>query len=225
MKKYLFCTILLFSCQPAEKKQLIEVSGQCLDSFAQDRAKIVITVEQNHAQSEIAAEKAQALYNQLSELIRDLDLQEAQLQTTQFNLFEDFTWEDRKRVSQGYKCQIGLEVSTSEISRIGQVIEQAQKLRLNRIGNLQTYASLSLLQEKKKECLAKAFENAKEKAQRLADAAGMKIISVQNMQESRPSSSPHFEPMMMAKAESQPLQVDSKDFELSLEILVQFIIQ
>jgi uncharacterized protein len=98
-----------------------------------------------------------------------------ELQTTETSLQEQKEWEKNKTVSKGFSARMGLNVSTSEISRLGEVLSTATKLGVRELGQMNTYVSKELFKKERETCLEEAIRNARGKAEKMAKVEGIRV--------------------------------------------------
>jgi uncharacterized protein YggE len=101
---------------------------------------------------------------------------------------------------------MGLRVQTSEISRIGEVIELAAKHQIKHVEGLVTPLAPETLKREQEACLEEATQNAKSCAQKLASAAGAGLGQVLTLSENW-SSMPR--PMMNYAVRGKIMEADA----------------
>ena len=166
--------------------------------------------------------------NSLKERIQKLKLGEIELKTTQYNVFPVREWEKDHYVDKGTKASMTLEVTTSEIQRLGDAMVEASKDRFQNVGSMSTFLSLEKSQSEYLKCLDVASNDARKKAEQLAKKLGFQIGDVINVIESPVQASPspvYAQRTMMAKGMMDTVQVDPGTQKFSTTIQVTFSIK
>lgn len=228
MKVFILLSILTISAcsQADEPKRLVTVSGQCIKQVQPDKMKVQLNIVHLDKNASVASAKTHDLNNKLNKKIKSLDLKDLELNTTNYNLHEKHQWKNNSQVSLGFEATLGLEVSTSQKNRIGEIIKIANEYGVANIGSLTSYISTTQRQQLERECLKIAGADAKEKAIQLVQNLGAKVgdlISIQESGTSAPSPMPIMRPMMkMQRAEMSAPDINTKDHEFVLSITAQF---
>ncbi|MCC7460307.1 MAG: SIMPL domain-containing protein [Proteobacteria bacterium] len=210
----------------------VTVSGECTHVVSPDRGSITLTVEFQNMDLSKATKQAADSYERLVDSIKKLRLDNFNLRTSEYSVNEIRRWENNKEVMKGYQARMGVWVSTSEISKIGEIIAIASKEKVKDVNSLQTYLSDEKQLQEEMSCLSEAAKNARSKAEKLASALGAKIGDVLMMNETGKSLPQWPRPMMMQKnfavramamdtAESAP-SVEAGQQNLSLSVQVAF---
>lgn len=198
--------LTVFSTDAQARDRVVNVSGTCIRSVTPDRGMVTITAEFK----DMDVKKATTLATQQYEKVRDrvvrLKLEDEELSTSEYRVDEIREWENNKNVFKGYRARIGLRVVTSNQKRLGEVIEIASKEGVRDVGGLSLFTSSKLARAERNECLKEASEQAKSKAQKLAESLGAKLGEVIQIDESAnamlPSPMPIYAKSMMADQES-----------------------
>ncbi len=104
--------------------------------------------------------------------------------TTQYSVEPKYEYNPRTgvRTSKGYTATQQISVKVRDFTKIGGALTQATTLGANLVGNLQF--TIEDLEKANQQARDKAIANAKAKAQATADAAGMKLGKIVNVQDS-----------------------------------------
>lgn len=209
------------------------VRGECLTKIPADRGSLILIVKQRNSNAGTAAQQAQDKYNKLIAKVRKLNLKEASLQTQSFIVNEEFDYNQGRQTSRGFVASMSLEVETSEPARLSEVLKISTEEKVEEIGALSTFPS-SLVQKKAREnCLEEAFQNAKQKAERLIKSSGQKLGPALSIQEVYRGSTVQPPPMLRAKAMmamdaaagAPGGEISSKDTEIAVFVDAQFEIR
>jgi uncharacterized protein YggE len=162
--------------QPAPST--IEVAGRASVLTQPDMALITFTVETSARQAQEAvaenAQKAEALMAALRKIMGDED----RLQTANFNLQPVYEKNDRLRPS-GYRVSNRVSLETIQLGKIGQFIDQAAGAGAGMINSLRFRSSREA--QYRTEAAVLAVSQARVDAQKLAQAAGVRITRVKQI--------------------------------------------
>jgi uncharacterized protein YggE len=216
-------------------KKAVTVSGACQKMVEPDRMSVMMVVEHLEKTSKEAIEKTHKLYAKLQDKVKCLKLKDLELNTAQYQVREERQWENNKNVFKGFKAEMGMDVSTSELKRMGEVLQVASDLGVTSIHNMRAYLSNSKKKEMELNCLEVAAQDAKAKAKKLAETLGAKLGKVLDIRQGVGQFPPH-QPVpffqaksmgmstMRAEVDSAP-QVDVKQQEYALDIQASFALE
>lgn len=213
----------------AEHDRLVTVSGECSMQVIPDRGSITATIDHLNKEVKIATQKTAEVYNKFKKEIENLGLKNMELKTTEYQVFEQKDWEKDKHVSKGYRARMGLNISTEEISRLGDIMNVAAKIGVTEVSSLNTYVSDSKLKSLESQCLKEAALDARKKADTLASALNAKVkevVNITNADVSLPIPRPFERGAMMQKSmammDSAPPSVEAGKEKYSLKIQATF---
>jgi len=156
----------------------VSASGSCTKISTPDRGQITLVAEAQDKDLQVAAKRATEQYERASQAIKKLGLEHLDLRTVEYSLNEVREWEKNKMVPKGFKARMGLQVSTSSIQKLGDVIAIAANEKLQDVSGLTTFLSPEKLRLEQFSCLQAASNDAREKAQKLAESLGAKLGEV-----------------------------------------------
>lgn len=223
--KYLF--VFLFSMAAFAGDPEISVQGNCEIKVTPDRGAITFTAENQARDQKDAVKKTTEQINQLKEEIKKLNLADLELKNTNYNVFPVREYEKEKIVDKGIRATLSLEVTTSEIARIGEAMQSAAKVGVINVGSLTTFLSLEKSQKEYLKCLDIAADDARGKAQQLAKKLGFKLGDVIKLNEvpQVPQPVPVMERAMMKSMDAAPAQIEPGTQQYSTNIQVTFKIK
>lgn len=224
-------TFVLISGQPAHAEERlvrsVAVSGQCLRSVVPDRGSIVVTIDNQDKNVQAATKKTTEAYDALKKAVQKLALKDVELQTSEYNVQEVREWEKDKSVFKGFRARMGMEVTTSEIARLGDVISIASNQKITNVGALRSFLSEEKNRQEREACLEEAIAHAQTKAAKMARAAGAKLGRVLQLKEENASMTPvppPYQPLfrakssMMESSQDAAPTIDSSTQKLSLSV-------
>lgn len=217
---------------PVESR-LISVHGQCIRKVSPDRGSITIVSQFLDKNSQQASKRAMALYEKMQNRVEKMKLKDLELQTSEYSLQEVVDYQKDRRVSRGTQASIGLQVITSEITRLGEVAALAAELEVGRVEQLSTFLSREKTKNAREACLVEAIQNARDKAEKMAASAKAKVGEVQLIDEN-PITGPN-EPGVsyvaamardggMEKLQAAP-RIEAKPETIQVQVLVKFALK
>lgn len=225
--KLLLILVLSFSslASMAEIPQ-IQVQGNCEIKVTPDRGSIVFTAENQFKDQKTAVKKTNDQINSLKEEIKKLGLKDLELKNTNYAVYPVRDYEKERYVDKGIRASLGLEVTTSEITRIGDAMMKASQMGIQNVGSLITFLSLEKSQQEYLKCLDIAADDAKGKARQLAKKLGFKIGDVILLNEvpNMPRPIPEHRVAMKSMMDSAP-QIEAGTQNYSTNIQITFSIK
>lgn len=176
--KWLLISLFLSLHAWADHDRLVTVNGECKVDVIPDRGSLTATIDHLNKEVKISTKKTAEIYIQFKKEVEALGLKNFEMKTTEYQVFEQKDYEKNKQVSKGFRARMGLNVSTEEISRLGEIMNVAAKLGITDVTNLNTFASDSKLKSLETECLKAAALDARKKAETLATTLSAKIKEV-----------------------------------------------
>jgi uncharacterized protein YggE len=195
--------------KPAPSGPTITVSGSGEVERKPDYAVVHVGIQAREKTATKASEKAGAAMKAISEALRDLRLDGMQLQTSGVSLNPAYVWRNQNGEQQqdliGYDASSILRVRIDDPGKVGDVIDAAIGAGANRINSVSFELKEAL--KARQEALTMAAEAARDKAQTLAAALGLKITGVVTATAS--ADNPPWQPVManrsgFAAAEAAP---------------------
>jgi uncharacterized protein YggE len=210
----------------------ITATGTCVRKVSQDRASVSLASSSLQNNAGQAVVEATRIHEKLRSVIKALNLENASFDTESIQVNEEREWVDKKLVSRGFKARIGLSVESSDIPRMGEIITIASKQGVKEIGSLTTFVSSYKYKSEYEDCLELATKNAKDRAQKLAKGAGVKLGKVKIIAEGPNSfnsiphvgrSSARVMALGAAMESSEPApSIDTKPLEMNVSATVVF---
>ena len=213
----------------ASETEGVQVQGSCQMKVIPDRGTVSFTTENQTKDQQEAVKKTNSQMNDLKEKIQKLKLADIEFKTTNYSVYPVREYEKDHYVDKGTKASMTLEVTTSEIPRLGEAMVEASKAGIQNVGSMVTFLSLEKSQAEYLKCLDIASNDARKKADQLAKKLGFKIGDVLNVIETPAPQSNHFpERAMFAKGammDAAPVSIEAGSQIFSTNILVTFDIQ
>lgn len=230
--KLLFILLLISSQTWAKDLEHphVKVQGKCERDVVPDRGMISFTSEHQARNQESAVKKTNEQINKLKKSIQELKLSDLELKNTNYSVYPVREWEKERMVEKGFRSSLTLQISTSDISRIGEALIKASEAGITNVGQLYTVLSLRKAQEEYLKCLDIAAEDAKMKARQLGKKLNFKVGDVIALDET-PQIEHREPPMPMAMmksmdaAMSAPTKIEAGTQKFATTIQVTFQIK
>lgn len=178
MKIAILISALALGLQANAQERLpraISVNGNCIKTVTFDRGEIVVTADVLDADLQKATKRAAETYESVRAAVQKLNLKNVELMTNEYSVTEQKEWEKERTVSKGFRARMGLKVTTSEISRLGEVIQIAANQKVRDVSALRSFLSDEKAKVERESCLEEAVQNAQAKAGRMAKVGGAKL--------------------------------------------------
>lgn len=222
---FLFISLRSLTWAAAEGRGL-SVTGECIKTLVPDRGAFTYYLENVEAQPNVAIKKTTDGYNQLKEKVLKLKLKSGQVETVDFSVYEEFDWNNNQKKSKGFRARMGLRVETSDLARLGELIQLGADQKIKTISGPENFVSLEMRQKENESCLDVALKNAKDKAEKLATSGNVKLgalISVTEgdavASEPIPAYSRSMSKMEMASSDvSMAPQVDARSEKMRVTL-------
>ncbi len=229
MKSFILVALSLMTYVSAKADDpQIQVQGSCQIKVTPDRGTLIFTAENQSKDQKEAVKRTTEQVEKLKAQIKKLNLKDLELKNSNYNVYPVREYEKERYVDKGYKAALNLEVTTSEISRIGETMMKASEVGIINVGNLTTFLSLEKSREEYLKCLDIAADDAREKAKQLAKRLGFKIGEVILLNEvpNIPGPFPeHRLGAMKTMMDSAPVQIEAGTQNYSTNIQVTFKIK
>ena len=227
--------ILMFFCAlmylPNLMAANVTVSGVCQKKVTPDRIAVVITAQHTAKDPSVASEKVNAQYEKLKGAVKKLKLNDLELETSTYSVSPDWDYSvQNKPTLKGYTAQMGLRIETSELQRMGEILALAADLDFANINTPQTSLSIPLFETETQNCLAIAVKQAEQKARKMADAIGMQINNLLNLQENSGNTIPMMQENSMlmagdvvnARSAFKAPQIEIRSEIISASVMAQY---
>jgi uncharacterized protein len=175
--------------------RLVSVAGQGEVSAMPDMAYLTLGVEARRPTLAEARTVVTAAVERLLALTRELRIDPKLVDASQLQVHPDYRWNDKdqQRVLLGYVVSRQVQVELRDLDRLGTLMEKAVSAGANQVGGARLDSSKR--KEHEREALARAVADARDDAEVLARAAGVRVGPVYSLNAA--SESP---PIFYAKA-------------------------
>ncbi|MBI2074476.1 MAG: SIMPL domain-containing protein [Candidatus Levybacteria bacterium] len=176
------------------KSNLFKVTGTAKATAIPNTAKLSLGLTKTSDSVASAQNQVNTVVNKIIDDLKKLGIEEKNIKTTNYNVNPQYDFSAGRQTVTGYTVTQSLEVKVKPIDKTNQAIDIATADGANLVGGITFILDDKTIKELEQKARKEAVANAKEKAQSLANAAGIilgKIIDVQET--SRPNG---FRPMV-----------------------------
>lgn len=223
-------TLAMATLAHADPLRTVTSEGVCSREITPDRARVRATSEVIDRELAQATRRAGEQYERVKRAVERLGLESLELTTTEYQVSEVREWEKDRSVFKGFRARVGLEVSTAQVARLGEVIAIASREGVRDVGALQSYLSPTKRAAEESKCLAVAAEDARARAIEMARALGVSVGAAQQIEALGGASLPPAPPLLMMRAESAgaamaPPTIEAGRESLSARVRVVFALK
>ncbi len=179
------------------KTNLFSATGTGKATAVPNTAMLSLGVIKTAATVVDAQNQANTVTNTLVSDLKNLGVEEKDIQTTNYSVSPEYDFSQGRQAAKGYSVTQTLEVKVKPIEKANSAIGAATKNGANMVGSIAFVLDDQTKKDLEKKARVDAVKDAKEKAQSLASAAGIKLGRIVDVQES--GSIPEFyRPQTMA---------------------------
>ena len=217
-------TINLTSDGQIVNERTIVVSGNAELEISPDIAHVYLAVNTRGNTAEEARSSNSQISNKVINSIKNLDISENKIETSNYYLYEDYVWIDGRRENNGYVLEHQLKIELDDLEKIGTLIDQTILAGANRVNNIQF--GLSDVKEAKyrDDVLTESLENAKDKAEKMAKTLNLKIIGVKHVTENNYYYTPYNYARGMDMVMAESTKIMPEDVKMSANVQVTYLI-
>ena len=164
-----------------DRPRTVSVSGSGEVAAEPDLAQVTLGVEARRpTMAEARAEVAKTVDRVLA-LTRDLRIDPKLVNATRVQVQPEYSWneQDRKRVLLGYIVSRQVQVELRDLEQLGPLLERAVDAGVNQVSD--PALDSSRRKQLERDAMAKAVEDARQNAEVLARAAGVKLGAVRTL--------------------------------------------
>ncbi len=159
----------------------IRVTGRYTEYVKPDTIEISLGVVEQATTSQEAFNKVSQAMQRIVAKILDLGVQRENITTTSISLTPVYQWKDKTYVLIGYKASNIIKIEVTDVNLTSKIIDSSVELGATKIYGIRFHLSQEQYKKIYLKALEEATRDAKEKAQVIANALGVKIIGVQSV--------------------------------------------
>ncbi|HJQ69508.1 MAG TPA: SIMPL domain-containing protein [Blastocatellia bacterium] len=203
----------------------VRASAEAVIIAKPDQAQIDIGIVTQAPSAKTAADQNAKQIDFLINALRKLLGQDADIKTISYQLTPNYVYPregGQPRIS-GYSASNIVQVKTSDLARVGDIIDTAYKSGANSIHSLQF--NLKDDEAVRAQALREAAAKAKAKTEAMASALGLKIVRVLFAEESGPTVRPVYAAMEMAQAKAGNVQTPVEPGTIEVRAIVTLTVE
>lgn len=172
------------------KQNLFTVSGTSEVTAVPDTAMISLGVNKNGPTVEGAKEEVNKIINQITNDLKALGVDEKDIKTSNYSVNPNYDYSQGSQKTNGYSVNATVEVKLKSIEKANNAIDTATKDGATQIGGVQFVINDDQRKKLEDQVRREAIQKAKEKASSIAQAAGIHLGRVVDVQENGGGSEP-----------------------------------
>lgn len=208
------CETRVIMEQPGQQTQnAIMVQGTTEFDVAPDMAKIRFRIETMSFTAQDAQLRNREIGANVKAGLVKAGVRANEIETADYRIEKVQEWDPtgQKMVDKGYRATNAFVVSTKDLEKVGPLLDVGVQAGANNVESISFELSDEKQNEVKTEALRKATQNARGKAEALADGAGVRLGKVLSLSENSYVVMPYYRDSMMAKAEMGGMEAPSTD--------------
>lgn len=164
------------------KSSLFTVSGTGKASAVPDTAMVSFGVTKTALTVEAAQNQVNQIANTINGELKTLGIADKDIQTTNYNVSPNYDYSNGKQTTNGYIVSENIEVKIKPIEKANKAIDIATAAGANQVGGLTFVLNDDAKKKLQQQATQEAIKNAKAQAQMLADAAGIRLGKIADIQ-------------------------------------------
>lgn len=181
---------------PAPDRRSVSVSGQGEVAVKPDRARLSIAVDQYAQEPKPAETAANKIVRDYLAEVKKLGIEDKHISTAGISLNPEYVWDEKLRQNRitGYRARRDIQIYVENLEKLGDLILSATKTGINQVSPPMLESSKG--KELSRQALTAAAQDARSKAQLLAETLGVMLGAVRMIS----ANDGHFPQPVMAKA-------------------------
>lgn len=156
----------------------ITMDGYAEQKVVPDTATVNIGVVVQSQTAKEASDENAALMNAVMAELKAMGLEDRQIQTSYVSVNPVYNYDTVQTIT-GYSATNSVQVTTTNIDNLSQIIDRSTAAGANQIGSISFSVSNAMQKQISDELMSEAVADAKSSAESLADSLGVKITGVQ----------------------------------------------
>jgi hypothetical protein len=213
--------------KPTAERDTIAISGEGKITSIPDIASVEVGLMTEKGDVKSAQKENTEKMNRLIANLKKLGVESKDIQTSYYNIYPQYDWPDGKQVLRGYQVNQGVSVKIRNLEKIGDILAAAGEGGANQVSGLSF--NIDDPETLRQEARIKALQNAKEKAEALAEVAGVRLGKIVSFSEYSSSPVPMYKSMdvmgLGGGGESAAPTVESGSMDIVVNVTVSYEIK
>lgn len=167
---------------PLEDRNMITVSGMGKATGIPDIATVDLGVQIERATVGAAQDENTRVMNAIHAALDEFGIDRKDVKTSEYSIYPRYDYVDGKSMLAGYTVTQRASVKIRDLAKVGDVLRAAGEAGANQVGSISF--SIDEPEALENEARVEAFDEAKRKAQAMAEAAGVELVRVTSFSES-----------------------------------------
>lgn len=205
------------------KTDLFQVSGTGQVSAVPDMATISFSVTKQANTVADAQNQTNSAISQILSALRNSGISDQNIKTTSYNVEPNYDFSSGQKIT-GYTASQDVQVKLTSLDKVNQTLDTVTGNGANVVGGVSFGFSDTFSQKLQDQARQIAVTQAKQKAQSLANAAGIHLGQIVNVTENNPAPLPIVHPLALSAqpSQSQPTQVTPGQNTVSSTITLSY---
>ncbi|MDP3974014.1 MAG: SIMPL domain-containing protein [Candidatus Daviesbacteria bacterium] len=208
-----------------QKSTTFDVTGEGKVDAQPDIATVTVGIQANGSTVKVAQDQINTTINNISKAIKDLGVDQKDVQTTNYNINPNYDFREGQRIT-GYSASTNLQIKVRQIDNINSVIDTATTNGANQVSSISFDVDDKIkLQNEARE---KAVADAKSKAENAAKIAGFRLGKIINYSENfggYPIPIPLRSELAVGQAEVPTTQIEPGSAEITVNVNLSYQIE
>ncbi len=208
------------------KTNLFTVSGTGEATAVPDTALVSLGVNKEAPTVETAQNQVNQIINKITDDLKKIGVEEKNIKTTNYSVNPNYDFSTGKQIANGYTVSANIEIKTKPVEKANQAIDIATKDGATQVGRVQFVLNDDTQKKLEDQARIAAIKEAKTKAQSLANAAGIHLGKIVDVQENGNTPQPIFRTMALDKGAGQaappPTELSAGENKISVTVSLSY---
>lgn len=173
-----------------DKQNLFTVTGTAEKTAVPDTAMVSLGINKNSPTVETAKDEVNKIINKITDDLKNMGVSEKDIKTSNYSVNPNYDYRDGSQKANGYSVSANIEVKLKSIEKANSAIDTATRDGATQVGGVQFVLNDDERKKAEDEARKEAIQKAKEKASSIAQAAGIHLGRIVDVQESGSGTEP-----------------------------------
>jgi len=224
-------TRIIMPEEGAAPEYSISVQGSSEFEVAPDLAKLRFRIVTESKDAQEAQVRNREISSSVESALLKSGVRRNEIETTDYRIEKIQEWdrELQRSVDKGFRVNNAFVVSTTDIDNVGLLIDAGVQAGANNVDSINFELSDAKQKEVKTQALRKATQNAREKAEALADGAGVRVGKLLRLSESSFSVMPYpmydmMETRVAMADAAPPTEISPQSVQINAQVSAAYAI-
>lgn len=164
-----------------KEKTTINVSGNSVIESVADEVSVYVGIETSKNTADDSKNENAAISEKVLNELYKIGIKKEEIETSSYNIYPDYIYDNGKQELRGYRTSNILKIKIKDFTKIGNIVDVSINAGATTIQSINFELSEEKQNEIKKEAIAKASADAKDKAQATAQGLNAKLGRVKEV--------------------------------------------